>query len=53
MSSKTDSKASSLHWAIDELSKQREDLDAKLKVAKKRDETNSLIEEVMAQKKSP
>jgi len=52
MSSKTDSKASSLHWAIDELSKQREDLDAKLKVAKKRDETNSLIEEVMAQRKA-
>ena len=52
MSSKTDSKASSLHWAIDELSKQREDSDAKLKVVKKRDETNSLIEEVMAQRKA-
>jgi len=52
MSNKTDSKASSLHWAIDELSKQREDSDAKLKVAKKRDETNSLIEEVMAQRKA-
>ena len=52
MSNKTDSKASSLHWAIDELSKQREDSDAKLKIAKKRDETNSLIEEVMAQRKA-
>ena len=46
------SKASSLKWAIDELSKQREDLDAKLKIALKRDETNSLIEEVFAQKKA-
>ncbi len=46
----TQSKTSSLKWAIDELSKQREDLDAKLKVAKKRDETSSLIDEVFAQK---
>ena len=45
-------KVNSLNWAIDELSKQREDFDAKLKVAKKRDETNSLIEEVMAQRKA-
>lgn len=46
------SKAGSLKWAIKELSKQREDLDAKLKIANKRDETNSLIEEVFAQKKA-
>jgi len=46
----TKSKASSLRWAIDELSKQQADLDAKLKVAKKRDETSSLIDEVFAQK---
>lgn len=45
-------KVNSLNWAIEELSNQREDLDAKLKVAKKRDETNSLIEEVMAQRKA-
>jgi hypothetical protein len=44
--------SSSLRWAIEELSKQREDMDAKLKVAQKRDETNSLIEEVFAQKKA-
>jgi hypothetical protein len=48
----TQSKSSSLKWAIDELSKQREDLDAKLKIAFKRDETNALIEEVMAQRKA-
>ena len=46
------SKASSLKWAIDELSKQREDLDGKLKIAYKRDETNALIDEVMAQRKA-
>jgi len=45
-------KSKSLKWAIDELSKQREELDEKLKVAHKRDETNSLIEEVFAQKKA-
>ena len=38
------SKLSSLKWAIDELPKQPEDLDARLKIALKRDETNSLIE---------
>jgi len=48
--SSVQSKASSLRWAIDELSKQQADLDAKLKVAKKRDETSSLIDEVFAQK---
>ena len=48
----TASKTKSLHWAISELTKQREDLDAKLKIAHKRDETNALIEEVMAQRKA-
>ena len=48
----TVSKTKSLHWAISELSKQREDLDTKLKIAHKRDETNALIEEVMAQRKA-
>ena len=52
MSSLSDSKTSSLQWAIDELSKQREALDAKLKVALKRDETQALIDEVMAQRKA-
>jgi hypothetical protein len=46
------SKLGSIRWAIDELSKQRVDLDAKLKIALKRDETNSLIVEVLAQKKA-
>ncbi len=46
------SKSKTLRWAIEELHKQREDFDAKLKVARKRDETNSLIEEVFAQKKA-
>ena len=52
MTSISDSKTSSLKWAIDELSKQREDLDAKLKIAYKRDETNALINEVLAQRKA-
>ena len=42
--------SSSLRWAIDELSKQKDDLSSKLKIAKKRDDTNSLIAEVVAQK---
>ncbi len=50
MSDLAKNKVSSLRWAIDELSKQKEDLAAQLKVAKKREETNSLIEEVFAQK---
>ena len=39
-----------LHWAIGELSKQKEELEGKLKVARKRDETSALIKEVHAQK---
>jgi len=50
LNSKT--KTGSLKWAIDELSKQREDLDAKLNIARKRDETNALIDEVMAQREA-
>jgi hypothetical protein len=50
MSSNTHDKISSLKWAIDELSKQKEELSTQLKVATKREETNSLIEEVFAQK---
>jgi hypothetical protein len=52
MSNSGKSKAGSLKWAIDELSKQREDLDSKLKIALKRDETHALIDEVMAQRKA-
>ena len=43
-------KVGSLKWAIDELGKQREELESKLKIARKRDETGALIEEVLAQK---
>ena len=43
-------KASSLKWAIDELTKQREEFNNKLQIAQKRDETQTLIDEVMAQK---
>jgi hypothetical protein len=37
MSNSGKSKAGSLKWAIDELSKQREDLDAKLNIARTRE----------------
>ncbi len=45
-----DPKLKSLKWAIGELSKQKDELEGKLKVARKRDETSALIEEVHAQK---
>jgi predicted nuclease with TOPRIM domain len=45
-------KLKSLQWAIEELSKQREELDGKLKIARKREETGSLIDEVYAQKQA-
>ena len=43
-------KIDSLHWAIEELSKQKNELNEKLKIARKREETGALIEEVNAQK---
>ena len=49
MSAKSE-KVNSLQWAIEELSKQKEELDGKLKIARKREETGSLIDEVNAQK---
>ena len=52
MDTKSDGKASSLKWAIGELSKQKDELEGKLKVARKRDETSTLIEEVHAQKEA-
>jgi len=48
----SESKSSSLRWAIDELSKQKEELGSKLSIAQKRDDTSSLIQEVHAQKKA-
>ena len=48
----SESKSSSLRWAIDELSKQKDELSSKLSIAQKRDDTSSLIEEVNAQKKA-
>ena len=45
-----ESKMKSLDWAIGELAKQKSELEGKLKVARKRDETSSLIDEVNAQK---
>ena len=50
MSSSSDSKLSSIQWAIGELSKQKDELEGKLHVARKRDETDALIKEVHAQK---
>ena len=47
-----ESKSSSLRWAIEELSKQKEELSSKLSVAQKREDTNSLIDEVNAQKEA-
>jgi hypothetical protein len=43
-------KLDSLKWAINELSQQKEDLSGRLKIACKREETGSLIDEVNAQK---
>ena len=48
----SESKSSSLRWAIDELSKQKEELGSKLSIAQKREDTNSLIDEVNAQKEA-
>ena len=46
----SESKFSSLQWAISELFKQKNDLVSKLCIAQKREETTSLINEVLAQK---
>ena len=48
----SESKSSSLRWAIEELSKQKEELSSKLSIAQKREDTNSLIDEVNAQKEA-
>ena len=48
----SESKTSSLRWAIDELSKQKDELSSKLSIAQKREDTNSLIDEVNAQKEA-
>jgi vacuolar-type H+-ATPase subunit I/STV1 len=48
----SESKTSSLRWAIDELSKQKDELSSKLNIAQKREDTNYLIDEVNAQKEA-
>ncbi len=45
-------KTESIKWAINELSKQKEELEGKLAVARKRDETQELITEVHAQREA-
>ena len=45
-------KSTSIRWAIDELTSQREELEGRLKIARKRDETSALIDEVHAQKEA-
>ena len=52
MSPNTKNSTSSLKWAIDELSKQKNELSSKLSIAQKREDTNSLIDEVNAQKEA-
>ena len=47
---KSDEKVKSLEWAIGELTTQKDELEGKLKIARKRDETTALIKEVHAQK---
>ena len=49
MNSKND-KCKSLEWAVRELSIQKDELESKLTIARKREETGSLIEEVNAQR---
>ena len=50
MSTNPNTKLSSLNWAVAELDKQKDELITKLGIAQKREETNSLLEEVIAQK---
>ena len=49
----SESKMTSLECAIGELSKQKDELEGKLHVARKSDEISALIEEVHAYKKLP
>ena len=43
-------KISSLNWAVAELDKQKNELNTKLGIAQKREETANLLKEVIAQK---
>jgi len=52
MSPNTKNSTSSLKWAIDELFKQKDELSSKISIAQKREDTNSLINEVNAQKEA-
>ena len=45
-------KLSSIKWAIEELSKQKQELESRLVIAHKRDETSDLITEVQAQREA-
>ena len=50
MTINSNTKLSSLNWAVAELAKQKDELKTKLSIAQKREETGSLLEEVNAQK---
>ena len=50
MTINSNTKLSSLNWAVAELGKQKDELKTKLSIAQKREETGSLLEEVNAQK---
>lgn len=50
MTLNSNTKLSSLNWAVAELDKQKNELNTKLGIAQKREETSSLIKEVNAQK---
>ena len=47
-----DDQIRSLQWAIGELSKQKQSLDEKVSVSRKREETEEIIQEVNAQRKA-
>ena len=46
----SNNQTASIRWAIEELSKQKEEIESKISVARKRDDTSELIREVLAQK---
>ena len=46
----SNNQTASIRWAIEELSKQKDEIESKISVARKRDDTSELIKEVLAQK---
>ena len=46
----SNNQTASIRWAIEELSKQKDEIESKISVARKRDDTRELIKEVLAQK---